>query len=69
MDQTFNKATAIFLMKQGHKITHRWFSDNEWMTMKGTMIILEDGVQVSVDEFFNYRTDSSWEQDYSLYKD
>lgn len=69
MEKMFHKETAISLMRQGHKITHEWFSDKEWMTMKGIMIITEDGVRSEMDDFFSYRQHSSWQTGYSLYKD
>ncbi len=58
---------AIVLMKQGVKVTHNYFSSNEWMTISQGQIILEDGVKCSINEFFSYRK-AGWEDGYSQWK-
>lgn len=44
-------------MRNGEKVTHQYFSDNEWM--KGTsnpfMYMFEDGVKIAEGEFFRWR--------------
>lgn len=63
------KQEAIQAMREGKKVTHRWFSHNEWMTIKaGNVLLLEDGCTCFIDEFFSYRTDPSWEDGYSLFE-
>lgn len=37
--------------RKGIKVTHQYFSDNEYMTMQGNMIIFEDGVQIFANEW------------------
>ena len=37
---------AKILARQGIKMTHNYFTDNEYITMKGNMIIFEDGVEI-----------------------
>ena len=37
-----NKNEAIKAMQDGKKLTHNYFSKDEWMTMQGNRIILED---------------------------
>lgn len=61
------KEEAIHKMRMGIKITHRWFDNSEYMTMLGNSIILEDGVKCSYHEFWQWRTDSSWDNNYSMY--
>lgn len=61
------KAQAIELMRKGQKVTHTWFSDDEWMTIENGKILLEDGVRCSLHEFFSYRTDKSWDSGYSIF--
>lgn len=39
------------LAQQGIKVTHRYFTDDEYLTMKGNMIIFEDGVRIFFDEW------------------
>ena len=61
------KPEAILAMKQGKKVSHIHFSPNEWMTMEGNKIVLEDGVVCSEAEFWHWRTNSSWDNDYFLF--
>jgi hypothetical protein len=67
-----SKAEAIEAMKDGKKVTHRYFSPEEWMTMKksyleGWMIHLEDSVICSPAEFWRWRTDPTFDTDWSIY--
>ena len=39
------------LAQQGIKVTHRYFTDKEYLTMKGNIIIFEDGVKMYFDEW------------------
>lgn len=66
--QFFTKAQAIGLMEKGEKITHVHFSRDEWMTMKDGKIVLEDSVVCEPSEFWQWRTASSWEHDYFIFK-
>lgn len=65
--RTYSKDEAISLMRQGKLITHRYFTADEFMTMMGGQIILEDGVRCSPHEFWRWRTDKCWDDGYSLY--
>lgn len=62
------KTEAIAEMRKGVKVTHQYFSPEEWMTMKGNIIILEDGVQCDENEFWQWRNNKSWEDGYSIFK-
>jgi hypothetical protein len=62
-----NKAEAIQAMREGKKVTHRYFSQDEWMTMEGGQILLEDGVRCSQNQFWADRTSPEWEDGYSLF--
>jgi len=42
---------AKILARQGVKMTHRYFTPDEYMTMKGNLIIFEDGSQIFADEW------------------
>ena len=64
-----NKQQAINLMREGKKITHYYFGKEEWMTMKDGMILLEDGVVCSENEFWIFRCTSGWNEGYSIYDD
>jgi len=64
-----NKQEALNLMHKGIKITHYDFAHDEWMTINNEgNILLEDGCQCSIAEFFSYRTGESWDKDYYLYE-
>jgi len=66
--KTMNKEEAIQQMKKGVKITHQYFSSDEWMTMEGNKIVLEDSVRCSEREFWHWRKNAGWETGYSVYK-
>ena len=59
---------AIKEMQKGEKITHHYFSKDEWMTMKRNSIILEDGCSCWSHDFWADRKGSSWEDGYSIFK-
>lgn len=63
------KQEAILEMKKGIKITHELFDDNEWMTMDGLTIVLEDGVRCSQSEFWVSRIQSEWDNGYSVFNE
>jgi hypothetical protein len=53
-----SKEEAIQAMKEGKKVTHRFFSSDEWMTIENGFLLLEEGVRISLEDFFNFRSDS-----------
>jgi hypothetical protein len=63
------KAEAIQSMKEGNKVTHRFFSPNEWMSSdaRGGQYTFEDGVKCSWFEFWQWRTDRYWLDGFSLF--
>ena len=60
------KEQAIKAMQEGKKVWHRYFSSEEWVTMKDGMIHLEDGVICYPEEFWNSRQDVYWEYDWMI---
>lgn len=42
---------AKVLAQQGIKVTHKYFTDDEYMTMKNNIIEFEDGVTIFFDEW------------------
>lgn len=62
-----NKEEAIQAMQEGQKVTHRHFIPDEWMTMRMGMMVLEDGVVCTPQEFWQWRTDSVWDNGYKLF--
>lgn len=61
------KLEALKAMQEGKKVTHRFFSPNEWMTIDNGKILLEDGVRCTIEEFFHFRSDNLWENGFELY--
>jgi len=61
------KEQAIQLMCDGNKITHRYFSPDEWVTMVGDKIHLEDGVVCDPEEFWKWRKDKMWDDGWSIF--
>lgn len=39
------------LAQQGIKVAHQYFTEEEYMTMQGNVIIFEDGVEIYFDEW------------------
>jgi hypothetical protein len=64
------KEEAISLMKAGHKLTHRYFTSEEWVKTDetGMIYILEDGVECSHYEFWHWRKDESWNTGWELFE-
>ena len=63
------KEEAIFAMNQGKRVRHRFFTKDEWMTMRGGMIHLEDGVVCPPEEFWQWRTAPEWDNGYCILTD
>lgn len=60
---TFEKAKE--LARQGIKVTHEYFADNEYLTIMGNIITFEDGVTIFIDEWVK---DKPWTSDgWSIY--
>lgn len=68
------KLEAIVAMLSGKKVTHKWFSKDEWMTAElcpftyRLDLLLEDGVTVRASKFWALRDDKSWDDGYSLWE-
>jgi len=63
------KDEAIQAMKEGKRVTHRHFDEDEWMTMEGGFtIVFEDGVECTLKQFFATRTEAiGFADGYSLF--
>lgn len=64
------KEEAIRAMREGKKVTHLFFTSEEWIKSNktGTRYILEDGVECSPAEFWRWRTDEEYNNGWSIYK-
>lgn len=60
------KAEAIQAMQEGKKVTHLYFSPDEWMTMREGEIVLEDGVVCPQGDFWFYRWGPEWNDGYEI---
>ena len=45
----FEEAKAA--ARRGIKVTHRYFTDDEYMTMEGNQIVFEDGTRIFANEW------------------
>lgn len=63
------KLEAIEAMKAGNKITHEYFTANQWMSLdsKGDYL-LDDEVVIDPLEFWVYRQGSGWNKGWSIFK-
>lgn len=60
------KDEAIQAMEQGHKVTHRYFSADEWMRLAGRLYEFEDGCLCDPDEFWPDR-EEGFDDGWSIY--
>jgi len=64
-----NKQQAIDAMLQGKKVTHRFFTDDEWVTMNEQgEIVSEDGVNHGL-YFWKLRSHADWETDWNIHEE
>lgn len=64
--QEMTMSQAVEAMKQGKKVTHRCFMDEEHMYMKNGEIYSEDGV-CHGELFFKLRTAEHWQSGWSIF--
>ncbi len=69
LNGTFTKQRAIELMSFGVKMTHTYFTREEWMITQGKFNIqFEDGCSGSISRFFATRSDEDgWGTGYSIW--
>lgn len=58
------KLEAIAAMQEGKKVKHRYFSDDEFITMKYGAIIDENGYTLR--DFWLYRKTFDWESGWEI---
>jgi hypothetical protein len=67
-NSTLTKDEAIEAMLKGKKVTHLYFTDNEWTKLNGSFEIeFEDGVKINVDDFWKDRKMEGWQTGWSIY--
>ncbi len=63
------KMEAVVAMKNGEKVTHRYFSEDEYVTIKDGYYVFEDEVKCPPVEFWILRTGKEWLTDWSIKKE
>lgn len=62
-----NKTEAITAMLQSKKLSHRFFSPGEWITMADMFtIILSCGTRCDAGLFWHFRCSSEWKSGWEL---
>jgi hypothetical protein len=62
------KAEAIKAMEAGHKVTHRHFTLDEWVTKKGNKYLFEDGCMCTETEFNLHRRGAEWDDGWTIFE-
>jgi len=65
-----NKQEAIQAIKEGKKVTHIYFSPDEWVTLTPSGLYkFEDGVVCTSQFFWFDRKDVMWETDWTIWNE
>jgi len=64
--EIMTKEEAIAAMKDGKKVSHRLFTSDEWMKIKGSRYEFEDGCSCNPNEFWSRRIHASWDSNWSI---
>lgn len=63
-----NRYEAAQALKEGKKLTHKYFSPDEWvMGIDDGYYLMEDGVQCTAAEFWKYRQQEFFNDGWELY--
>ena len=63
------KDEVLKALSEGKKVTHAHFTGNEWLRVIDDGYEFEDGVQCAEADFWHFRTDWSWQKDWSIFND
>lgn len=61
-----NKKAAIRAMQNGKRVTHEYFCKEEWITIEGGRVVMEDGCSCTLEEFWVGRSHIGWLQGWSI---
>ena len=61
------KLEAIKAMEEGKKVTHMYFDKDEWISIQNGKILTEEGYLHDQNEFWGYRTNECFNNDWSIY--
>jgi hypothetical protein len=60
------KNEAIEAMREGKKVTHRYFTDGEYLYMENGMLFSEEGYHHRWFDFWNERKEHVWDIDWEI---
>ena len=60
---------AIKAMREGKKVTHEYFTPEEWATQEHGLILLEDGVRCSPAEFWKWRQTKEFNEGWEIFNE
>lgn len=63
------KEEAKQAMRNGELITHRFFQDGQYITMKHDKIITSEGRKIRYEDFYFDRQGEYWEDGYEIFAD
>ena len=63
------KAEAIQAMLEGKRVTHKYFTPEEWVSMEDGMIVTEDGYNFDPDEFWMRRFGTIFDENWKIFKE
>lgn len=63
-----NKDEAIKSMREGNKLTHIYFTPDEWIKESGHRYEFEDGCVCGFSAFWFHRQENSWQNGWSVFK-
>jgi hypothetical protein len=61
-----NKEEALTAMREGRKVSHEYFSYEEWLTIINGKLVTHEGEACSIEDFFKTRTGEIWETGYMI---
>lgn len=60
------KKQALLFARAGFQISHRYFTDKEYLEYKDEVLVTEEGYKVT-DEFWGLKTGEQWNTDWFIY--
>lgn len=63
------KQEAIEAMRQRKKVTHSYFTDDEFIKMEKGKIVTEEGYSAPPEEFWKYRQSVWWNEGWELFEE
>ena len=62
------KADAIRAMSNGEKVTHNYFSSEEWVTEQNGRFLFEDDCKCEFNDFWIDHDGTTWQDGWSIFK-